>query len=284
MTPAYASVIFGLIAAITWGTGDFSGGLATRRSSVIVVLLWSQTIGIALVTLLALLMHEPLPSLRDAAFGAAAGIAGLIGLVSLYRAMSVGQMGVVAPVSGVISASLPVIAGALTQGLPGALTLLGFGLALAAVWLISRTGTTTVRTSGMSSSIILALISGLGFGGFLILIAQAQHGAVFWPLAFARAASLSVVVAWALVRRSIRLPPRHAFLPIASAGVMDAAGNLFFVLSSQAGRLDIAGVLSSLYPAATVILALTLLRERLIRSQAIGMLLALLAIPLISQQ
>jgi drug/metabolite transporter (DMT)-like permease len=134
----------------------------------------------------------------------------------------------------------------------------------------------------MPSSIILALISGLGFGGFLILIAQAQHGAVFWPLAVARVASLSLVALWAVTRRSIQVPPRNAFVPIASAGVMDAAGNLFFVLSSQAGRLDIAGVLSSLYPAATVILALTLLRERLIRSQAFGIVLAILAIPLIS--
>jgi drug/metabolite transporter (DMT)-like permease len=134
----------------------------------------------------------------------------------------------------------------------------------------------------MTSSIVLALISGLGFGGFLILIAQAQHGAIYWPLAAARVASLSLVAAWAATHRLIKVPPRDAFLPVVSAGVMDAAGNLFFVLSSQAGRLDIAGVLSSLYPAATVMLALTVLRERLIRSQAFGMVLAILAIPLIS--
>ena len=212
----------------------------------------------------------------------AAGIAGLVGLASLYRAMSIGQMGTVAPVSGVVSAALPVIAGALTQGLPVPLVLLGFIFALAGVWFISRTGSSETPRAGRATSILLALLSGAGFGGFLILIAQAQHGAVFWPLAVARGASLLVIVIWSLFKRSIRLPPRNALIPIIAAGAMDAGGNLFFLLSAQAGRLDIAGVLSSLYPATTVILALTVLRERLVRSQVIGIALALIAIPLIS--
>lgn len=277
-----ASVLFGLVAAITWGTGDFSGGFATRRAPVTVVLLCSQLLGITLVTAIALLSRERLPSLVDVAWSAAAGIAGLVGLASLYRAMSIGQMGTVAPVSGVVSAALPVIAGALTQGLPVPLVLLGFIFALAGVWFISRTGSSETPRAGRATSILLALLSGAGFGGFLILIAQAQHGAVFWPLAAARGASLLVIVIWSLFKRSIQLPPRNALIPIIAAGAMDAGGNLFFLLSAQAGRLDIAGVLSSLYPATTVILALTVLRERLVRSQVAGIVLALIAIPLIS--
>jgi drug/metabolite transporter (DMT)-like permease len=282
MPSAFASVFFGLAAAITWGTGDFSGGLATRRAPVTVVLLCSQLVGITLVTTLALLARERLPSPADMAWGAAAGIAGLVGLASLYRAMSLGQMGTVAPVSGVVSAALPVIAGALTQGLPAPLVLLGFVFALTGVWFISRSGSAASQGADRTTSILLALVSGAGFGGFLILIAQAQNGAVFWPLAVARAASLLVVLVWLLFKRSIQLPPRNAIIPIIAAGTMDAGGNLFFLLSAQSGRLDIAGVLSSLYPATTVILALTILRERLIRSQFVGIALALIAIPMIS--
>ena len=277
-----ASVLFGLVAAITWGTGDFSGGFATRRAPVTVVLLCSQLLGITLVTAIALLSRERLPSLADVAWSAAAGIAGLVGLASLYRAMSIGQMGTVAPVSGVVSAALQVIAGTLTQGLPVPLVLLGFIFALAGVWFISRTGSSETPRAGRTTSILLALLSGVGFGGFLILIAQAQHGAVFWPLAASRGASLLVIVIWSLFKRSIQLPPRNALIPIIAAGAMDAGGNLFFLLSAQAGRLDIAGVLSSLYPATTVILALTVLHERLVRSQVVGIALALIAIPLIS--
>src|SRR5512141_1445748 len=113
-----ASVLFGLAAALTWGVGDFSGGLATRRARAFSVVLLSQTLGIVLLALLATITRERLPALADIGWGAASGIAGLIGLAALYRAMAIGQMGIVAPVSGVITAALPVIVGGLTQGLP----------------------------------------------------------------------------------------------------------------------------------------------------------------------
>ena len=279
----FGSVFYGLLAATTWGMGDFSGGIATRRANVVVVMLFSQLVGISMFTLLALVTHEQFPSPRDLAWGAAAGVAGLVGIAALYSAMALGQMGIVAPISGVITAALPVLAGALMQGLPNPLNLLGFALALVGVFLISRSGDGTARPV----SIVLAVIAGFGFGGFLILIAQAQHGTVFWPLAAARAASITVSVLGVLGQRAFsRLPrnplPRNALLPAVLAGVLDSSGNLFFVLSSQAGRLDVAGVLSSLYPATTVLLALALLHERLLRSQAVGVLLALAAIPLIS--
>ncbi len=256
--------------------GDFSGGFATRRANVVRVLLLSQLVGIGLFVLLAVLTHEPFPTPRDLAWGAASGLAGLVGIAALYSAMALGQMGIVAPVSGVITAALPVIAGALLQGMPNPLNLLGFALALAGVFLISRSGDGTARPV----SLVLAVIAGLGFGGFLILIAQAQHGTVCWPLTAARAASITVLVLAVLGQRAFsRLPgnrspnpwhlPRNALLPAILAGVFDSSGN-------------VAGVLSSLYPATTVLLALILLRERLLRSQAAGVLLALVAIPLIS--
>jgi drug/metabolite transporter (DMT)-like permease len=273
-----ASVFYGLMAAITWGMGDFSGGFATRRASVVPVMLFSQVVGICLFAVLALLTHEPFPTTRDLVWGAVSGAAGLIGIAALYSAMALGQMGIVAPISGVITAALPVIVGALTQGLPNPLNLLGFALALAGVFLISRYG----HGAANPRSIALAIVSGFGFGGFLILIAQAQHGTVFWPLTAARAASITLLLVSVLIRRSIKCLPRAALLPTILAGTMDSGGNLFFVLASQAGRLDVAGVISSLYPATTVLLALTLLHERLARSQVLGVVLALIAIPLIS--
>jgi drug/metabolite transporter (DMT)-like permease len=197
--------------------------------------------------------------------------------------MALGQMGIVAPVSGVICAALPAIAGALTQGLPAPPNILGFVLALAGVWFISRQESprpfgVTMRPAGLG----LAILSGLGFGCFLILIAQAHRGAIFWPLAAARAASLIVLLTAVVACRWAVLPPQHAILPAVFAGVMDSGGNLFFVLSSQAGRLDVAGVLASLYPATTVLLAMILLHERLARNQVLGVMFALTAIPLIS--
>jgi drug/metabolite transporter (DMT)-like permease len=279
---AISSVVFGLTAAITWGIGDFSGGFATRRARVLPVVLLSQLVGIILLISMALLLRERLPSPVDLAWGATSGVAGLVGLASLYRAMAMGQMGIVAPVSGVISAALPVIASALTESPPPPMTILGFGLALVGVWLISRTNINTGNHTTRPTGIGFAILSGIGFGSFLILIAQTQHGSVFWPLAAARGASLSVLIVASLAQRSTPLLPRQALIPAALAGVMDSGGNLFFVLASQAGRLDVAGVLSSLYPATTVLLALILLHERLARSQLTGVAFALAAIALIS--
>jgi drug/metabolite transporter (DMT)-like permease len=280
-TSIVASVLYGLAAALTWGVGDFSGGFATRRARVFSVVLLSQTLGIVLLALLAVLTGERPPAPADVAWGAASGIAGLVGIAALYRAMALGQMGIVAPVSGVITAALPVVVGALTQGLPSPANLAGFALAFAGVWLISRSaGHEGERTR--PAGIGLAVLSGLGFGCFLVLIAQAEHGTVFWPLTAARAGSLAVLVLMFLVRRPSLQVTRSAALPIVLAGTLDSAGNLFFVLASQAGRLDIAGVLSSLYPATTVLLALIILREGLKRWQVAGVICALLSIPLIS--
>ena len=281
LTSTLASALFGLLAAATWGVGDFCGGFATRRARVATVVLLSQAIGLVLVLALAWLTREPLPGAADLAWGAASGLAGLVGVASLYRAMSIGQMGIVAPVSGVITAALPVVVGAMKHGLPGALPLFGFALALTGVWLVSRSGSTAdgdVKPAGLG----LALLAGLGFGGFLVLVAQARPGAVFWPLASARAASILTALVISIARRSLARPGANAVWPVVLAGVMDAGGNLFFLLAAQAGRLDVAGVLSSLYPATTVLLALVILRERLSRWQMAGVAFALVAIPLIS--
>lgn len=273
----FGSAFLALASAATWGAGDFSGGLATRRAKVAVVVFFSQVIGLALLIALALVTREQLPATNDVLWGAAAGIAGLIGLSALYSALSMGNMGLVAPITGVISTAMPVLFGALSQGLPYPLQMLGFVLAIIAVALISRTGNGDGKPAGLS----LAVIAGVSFGAFLILIAQTGEGAVFWPLAVARTASAICLIAFMLLKRSFAAPARDAWLFIALAGVMDAAGNFLFVLAEQVGRLDVAGALSSLYPASTTILALIFLRERPHRWQVAGIVLTFIAIPLI---
>jgi drug/metabolite transporter (DMT)-like permease len=274
----FAAVIFGLSSAVTWGIGDFSGGLATRRTPVLSVVLLSQVMGIALLSALAIIRGESAPALTDILWGASAGIVGQVGLLSFYRAMAIGQMGIAAPITAVLAAALPVLVGSLAQGLPNTLHIVGFILALVGIWFISRPHPEVGRPAGLE----LAFLAGLGFGGFLVLIAQVHENAVFWPLVAARAASISVMLGVILIQRRFTAPIRAVLPLIMLAGIMDVGGNAFFVLAEQAGRLDVASVLSSLYPATTVLLALIILKERLTRVQSVGILLALIAIPMIA--
>jgi drug/metabolite transporter (DMT)-like permease len=273
----FGSAALALASAVSWGAGDFSGGLATRHAKVAVVVFFSQLIGLALLIALALITREPWPATTDVVWGATSGIAGLVGLSALYSALSKGNMGLVAPITGVISTAMPVLFGALSQGLPHPLQVLGFVLAIVAVGLISRTG----RGEGRPAGLGLAVIAGVSFGAFLILIAQTGEGAVFWPLTAARTTSAACLVLFMLLTRGFEAPARGAWLFILLSGVMDAGGNFLFVLAEQAGRLDVAGALSSLYPASTTMLALIFLRERPHRWQVAGIVLTFIAIPLI---
>lgn len=274
-----ATVFWGLASALTWGVGDFCGGLATRRTSVWSVVLYSQAVGMLLLLGLALAFGERFPGAGDLAWGAAAGLAGIVGLTALYQAMALGQMALVAPLTALIALSIPVVIGVVTEGVPAASTLIGFVLAALSVMLISYSPQRSVR----ASSLWIALVAGCGFGGFFVLIAQPQDGAVFWPLVAARATSVVVLSALLLFQQRLTLPvARPAILPIILAGIFDAGGNGCFVLAEQAGRLDIASTLSSLYPMSTVLLALVLLRERITLVQGVGVAVALVAIPLIA--
>jgi drug/metabolite transporter (DMT)-like permease len=170
-------------------------------------------------------------------------------------------MAVVAPVSAVLSAALPVAWSAVTAGMPSAPKLAGFALGIAGIWLVARAG----ASEGGRAGLALALVAGCGFGGFLILMHRGAEGGTFWPLAAARATSLVLALVAALVRRRPFAPAWPAAPLVALSGALDAGGNAFFVLASQAGRLDVAAVLSSMYPASTVLLAAAVLRERVTR-------------------
>jgi len=273
-----STVAFALAASLSWGARDFSGGLATRRAQVLSVVVAAYAVGLILLIAFALIWSEPFPTTLDFIWGSVAGLAGAVGLVAFYQALAVGRMGVVAPIAAMLSAAVPVLFGAFFEGLPGPLQLIGFVLALLAVGLISGLGVVKGRPKGLG----LALLAGLGFGSFFILISRVSHGAVFWPLAAARLSSFLFLLAVVLIRRQKVLPEKPVLPIVLLAGALDVAGNAFFVLATHAGRLDVAAILSSLYPAVTVLLASIILRERVTRLQTIGILVALVAIPLIS--
>ena len=273
-----STVGFAQAASLTWGAGDFSGGLATRRAQVLSVVVGAYAVGLIMLIALALVWSEPFPTTLDLMWGSVAGLAGAVGLVAFYQALAVGRMGIIAPIAAMLSAALPVLFGAFFEGLPRPLQLIGFVLALIAVGLISGLGVVKGRPKGLG----LALLAGLGFGSFFILISRVSNGAVFWPLAAARLSSLLFLLAVVLIRRQKVLPEKSVWPVVFLAGALDVAGNVFFVLATHAGRLDVAAILSSLYPAVTVLLATIILKERVTRLQAIGIFVALVAIPLIS--
>ncbi len=278
MNRAFATVVFGLAASLFWGSGDFSGGLASRRDKSSSVVFVAYAVGGVLLVALALIWKESFPSLIDLMWGGLAGVAGATGLVAFYTALSIGRMGIAAPVSAILTAGLPVLFSALTVGFPNFLQLSGFVLALLAIGFISR----PERSHGRPEGIGLALLAGCGFGCFFILISRLNATATFWPLAVARFTSVLFLLIVGRFRQQQMLPKKTVLPLVALAGVLDAIGNAFFVLATHVGRLDVAAVLSSLYPAATVLLAAFVVRERVTRIQAFGILLALVAIPLIS--
>ncbi len=228
--------------------------------------------------LLSLSRKEPFPASGDLLWGGLAGIAGVVGLLSFYSALASGKMGIAAPVSAVLTAALPVLFSVFTAGLPTLPQLAGFVLALLAIGLISR----RERATGQHQGIGLAVVTGCGFGCFFILISRVSTTATFWPLAVARFTSILVLLIMAQLRRKPLLPARNIASLMMLAGILDAIGNAFFLLAAHSGRLDVAAILSSLYPAATVGLAVLVLHERATCLQAIGILLVLVAFPMIS--
>ncbi len=267
-----------LTAATCWGAGDFTNGVAARRSDAFRALLIGYTVGLAALVVVALARRETFPPLADLGWGALAGLSGMIGVGFLLQGFATGRMGIVAPLSAVLATAIPVMFSAFTRGLPGNLQLAGFGVAFVGIWLLSR----PERLGGRPEGLGMAVVAGLGFGGFFVALGQIGASSVFWPLVAGRLASCVVMVAFVLATRR-PLPLRQSPLGlIALAGMLDVAGNLFFLLATQNGRLDVTAVLGSLYPAVTAILARLVIKEHMTRLQMIGVTAAVLAIVLIT--
>lgn len=273
-----APIVFGLASAACWGAADFCGGLATKRTQVYRVIISSQIVSLILLLALALLTREAALPIDRLLWGYVAGIFGALGLIALYRSLADGHMGVAAPVSAVVAAAVPVIAGAFMEGLPSTLQLLGFGLAFIAVWLVSQTTHITVHWRDLG----LPFLAGLSFGIFFVIIGSVGQAAVWWPLIVARIGSLSLLVGLTMIRQQGRFVARPLLTLALIIGVLEVGGNACYLLARQAGRLDVAAVLASLYPAGTVLLARLILKEHVGRSQLAGIVAALTAIILIT--
>ncbi|MEV0593938.1 DMT family transporter [Nonomuraea cavernae] len=273
------AVILATACAVVYGTADFFGGLATRRSRVFAVVALSQLAGLALI--LALLPLLPgLFSTKALLWGLAAGLAGAAGLVLFYRALATGVMSVVAPTTAVTSAMLPVLFGLAGGERPHPLALTGVVLALGSVLLVSQDP--SAAKGGSAGSVLVALAAGAGFGGFFILLALAPDDAGLWPLVGARLSSVTMVVLLAVVAGRTLKPAAGGLRVIVAAGVLDMLANVLYLLAKAEGLLSLVAVLVSLYPASTLLLARQVLGERLHPIQLTGVACALGAVALIA--
>jgi uncharacterized membrane protein len=277
-----APVTLALASAISWGAADFTGGVASRRTNAYNVVVGGELIGLLVVIGLAVYSGEKVPPVQSWLLAGLAGLCGGYGLVLLYRALASGQMSIAAPISAVLAAAIPVLVSAVTQGWPGLLTFAGLVLALAAIWLISRGEEPGISRRMRLEQLRPPFMAGIVFGLFFVLVHQASQESVLWPIIATRLASLALLIPVGLFTRQLKLPGRSHWSLIALSGLLDVGGNSLFILAGQLGRMDVAAVLSSLYPAATVALAWLLLKERVTRLQMVGILSAFVAIWLIS--
>jgi drug/metabolite transporter (DMT)-like permease len=271
---------FSLAAVLCWGISDFTGGYSSKRSDAFLVTTLAHGGGFLLMTALALTTGAPFPSRSSELWALAGGASGGTALAFFYRALSRGGMGLIAPVAAVLGAAIPTVLGMIMQGLPGILPIVGFVLAGLGIWLISRPEGGLGRPQGLS----MAVLAGVGFAGFFICINQTGNSSALWSAADSRFSALVMVAAIVLFRRGkVQLRRSDAALGL-FAGCLDVTGTALFIRADQTGRLDSAVVLTSLYPAVTVLLARLVLREHFTRWKAVGILAALLAVPLIALQ
>lgn len=273
------SGLLALAAAVSYGTADFFGGAAARRQTALAILLVSTPMGL-LTMLAAAVLTGGQPTVAGLLWGAAAGTFGGAGVMLFYHALAVGPMSVVAPVSALTAALLPVVVALATGERPAPLVLLGVGLCLVAIALVSMEKRTTATLGTTRRGLLFAVVAGCGFGLFFVLVRHAGVGTGMWPLVAARGAGWAVA-AVAAVTTATKLPRGRVTLVMAlCSGVLDAGGNALYLLASRAGDLAVAAVLTSLYPAVTVLLARLRYQETLRTVQKVGLAVAAVAVVL----
>jgi len=263
---------------MTWGTSDFFGGIGARRANVFLFTAVVHLSGIALIYTVARAVGASFPPRSSALWALAAGSIGGISLALFYRALADGKMGLTAPVAAVLGAGIPTVVSAFIAGFPGFRHIVGFLLAGVGVWLISRTEGENGRPAGLA----LAVMAGIGFAGFYLCVSQAGGASALWIAWISRCASFVVTAFFVLGSKQIGQFPRKILAVAVFCGFLDITGSVLFVRAAQTGRLDTAVVLSSLYPAVTVLLARIFLREHFSTSRTVGILAALAAVPLVA--
>ena len=269
-------ILLALAAAVAYGASDFIGGVGSRRLSPWQVVLVGQSAG-ALVMLVAGVMLPGTPTVADFAWALLAGVGSAAGSIFLYRGLARGRMGLVAPISAVGAAVLPILAGLAFGERPGWLAWIGMLVALPGIWLVSRSGTSD-RTTGPRPAVLDGVAAGVGFGVLFVALAQISDGAGLLPLAANQLTGAVLTVAIAAALKQAWRPTRGVFGWGSASGVVGALGTLAFLLATGATTLGVAGVLASLYPAVTVLLAAAFLRERVSWGQQAGIGICTLAV------
>lgn len=272
--------LLALASAVFYGAADFLGGLAARRGSTVAIVVTAQAAGLVSLTLVLPLLPSAAPSAADMLWGSVAGLAGGVGVALLYRALAVGSMAVVAPITAVCAVIIPVAAGVLAGDRLTPVTIAGIGLAMVAIVLVSRQAPAVPlgHAAGLPPGVWLALASGVAIGVFFLLLARVGAAAGMWPLTGARAASVVLFVILARAGgQSLRLERSVARTAIA-AGALDMCANALYLVATRRGSLSVVVTLASLYPASTVLLARAVLGERLNVWQTVGVACALVAI------
>ena len=278
----FAPAAYSVMAVFLWGAADFAGGYGSRRANAFVLTAFSHACAFAFMFVIAVAAHGSFPSWTSILWGLLAGGVGGFSLAIFYRALASGQMGLTAPIGALLGAAIPTLAAIAMEGAPSRWTIAGFLLAIVAIWLITRPeASSDSANSGRPKGVGLAALAGVGFAGFYLCVHQAS-GSPLWIAAVSRVASFAATaVAVIATRASLTLDRPRALLGLV-AGCLDVTGSALFVFASQRGRLDEAVVITSLYPAVTVMLARLVLKEHFSRWKLAGLLAALAAVPLIS--
>lgn len=277
-------VVLAIFGALSYGAGDFLGGIATKRiRESLGVVAASSAVGVVIIVLL-LPFTAGEATAADIAWGAAAGVAGGLGVTVFYRALAAGVMSIVAPVTAVTSAVIPVAAGLAFGERPGAVALGGVGLAIVAVALLSHetSGAKERASASLRAVLPAALLAGVGFGAFFILLDRTGDDAGLWPLVASRSTTMLLTAAIGLAAHRSLAIPVGSRATVLGTGVLDMVANVLFLVATREGLLALVAVIVSLYPASTIALAQLVLGERFERHQLVGVAAAVVAVALIA--
>ena len=282
--PKMVTVVFGISTAICWGICDFIGGSKSREVGAYGMTLGTFCCGLLIILPLAIGLSNAPMALPEWLWCLLAGAFDAVGILLLYLSMTLGRLSLAAPVSAITAAALPVLFGILTQGMPKLTVFLGLLLALAAVWMVSQERDTSPSERVRFADLKLPLLSGSCLGVFLILMHTGSSHEMLWPMVAVRIGGLATLLLVLVSPLKARVQPTAAlpWMIIALNALLDVVGNGSFILAGQAGRVDVAAVLSSLYPGATVFMAWLLLKEHISLVQFAGIVAALGAIVLLT--
>jgi drug/metabolite transporter (DMT)-like permease len=275
-----AAVLLAALSALVWGTADYSGGRAARRTNSLTAAFAAEVVGLPVV-LIGLLVVPGTWRLSDVAWAAAAGLSGFAGLTIFYRSLAAGAMSVVAPIAGVTGAALPVAVGLVMDATPAPVTLAGVACAVVAIALV---GLGSGRTNGDRRYglrfVGAAFLAGVLFGLFFVLLDRTAHDSGLWPVAAVRLSSIPAGLLLLRIRRERLVPPRSALPWLIIAGVGDVLANALYLIAVRHGVLTVVAPVAALYPVSTVLLALAIDRERVTAVQIGGLGLAATALVL----